>query len=85
MGEKAITSIVTVLTAIIGVAIVAVLVSGQSKTADVLTAGGNAFGSILKTAVSPVSGGSSLTQGLFGPGGAPTALGMNAYQGVLGG
>ena len=76
---------VTVLTAIIGVAIVATLVSKQANTAGVLTAGGNAFSSILKTAVAPVSGGSSLTQGLFGANGSPTALGMNAYQGVLGG
>ena len=57
MGEKTITGIVTVLTAVIGVAIIAVLVSRQSKTTDVLSAGGNAFTGILKAALSPVSGG----------------------------
>jgi membrane DNA delivery protein len=67
MGEKIITGIVVVITAIIGVAIVAVLVSGQAQTANVLTAGGNAFGNILKVAVSPVSGGGfGVTNGLFG-------------------
>jgi len=67
MGDKAITGIVAILTAIIGVAIVAVLVSKQSNTANVLGAGGKAFSSILGTAISPVSGG-GLTSGLFGGG-----------------
>jgi hypothetical protein len=59
--ENAVTAIVTVLTAIIGVAIIAVLVSKNSGTAQVLQAGGSAFSSILKTAVSPVSNGLSLS------------------------
>jgi hypothetical protein len=59
MGDKAITSVVVIITAIIGVAIVAVLVSRQADTANVLTAGGKAFSSILQTAVSPVTGGGS--------------------------
>jgi membrane DNA delivery protein len=57
MGDKALTGFIAILTAVIGVAIIAVLVSKQSNTAGVLTAGGSAFSSILKTAVSPVSGG----------------------------
>lgn len=57
MSENLVTSVVTVLTAIIGVAIIAVLVSGQSKTADVLRAGGTAFSSVLGSALSPVTGG----------------------------
>ena len=65
MGEKAITGTVAVITAIIGVAIIAVLVSKQANTANVLTSGGTAFANILKTAVSPVTGG-SVTGGLFG-------------------
>jgi hypothetical protein len=52
--DKAITGFVTILTAVIGVAILAVLVSKKADTANVLNAGGNAFASILKTAVSPV-------------------------------
>lgn len=65
MGDKAITGVVAIITAIIGVAIIAVLVSKQSNTSGVLTAGGNAFSSILKTAVSPVSSG-GIGTGLFG-------------------
>lgn len=66
MGEKAITGVVGILTAIIGVAIIAVLVSKQSDTSNVLSSAGKAFSSILGTAVSPVSGGGGLTSGLFG-------------------
>jgi uncharacterized protein YejL (UPF0352 family) len=62
MGDKAITGIVAVIMAIIGIAIVAVLVSKQAQTSSVLTAGGNAFSNILKTALSPVSS-SNLSQG----------------------
>lgn len=57
MSDKYITTIVTVLVALIGVAIVSVLVSKSADTANVLTAGGKAFSSILQTAVSPVTGG----------------------------
>lgn len=71
MGEKAVTGVVAILTAIIGVAIVAVLVSKQSNTASVIGAGGSAFSNILKTAVSPISGG-GLGSGLFGSSGGNT-------------
>lgn len=55
MGDKAITGFVAVIMAIIGVAIVAVLVSKNANTGNVLTAGGGAFSNILKTALAPVS------------------------------
>lgn len=47
-------ALVTILTAVIGVAIVATLVSKKSNTAGVLSAGGNAFSSILNSALSPI-------------------------------
>jgi hypothetical protein len=56
MTDNLLTSVVTVLTAIIAVAILAVLVSGKSHTADVLRAGGSAFSGILGSALSPVTG-----------------------------
>lgn len=56
MGDTFITSIVTVLTAVIGLAIIAVLVSSNAQTGNVLTAAGNAFGGILGAAESPVTG-----------------------------
>ena len=53
-------SVITVLTAIIGVAIVAVLVSKQADTSSVLAAGGKAFSQVLGAAVNPVSNASGL-------------------------
>lgn len=49
--------IVTVLTAIIGVAILAVIVSRQSNTAGVIKASSQGFSSALNTALSPITGG----------------------------
>ena len=49
-------AIVTILTAIVAVAIFAVLVSKKSNTAAVIQAAGSAFGNSLAVAVSPVTG-----------------------------
>lgn len=51
-----ITPLVTVLMGIIGVAIIATLVSKNAKTTEVIGAGGNAFSMSLATALSPVTG-----------------------------
>lgn len=48
--------VVVILTAIIGVAILSVLVSRNSNTAGVLAAGSQAFSGALGTALSPVTG-----------------------------
>lgn len=48
--------VVTIATAIVGVAIIAVLVSQRSQTAGVISAAGNAFSNALGVAVSPVTG-----------------------------
>lgn len=61
MGEQLINSIVTVLMAIIGVAIIAVLVSRNAATSQVIQAGSQGFATDLATALSPVTG-----QGGFG-------------------
>lgn len=45
-----------ILALIIGVAMLAVLVSNNAQTAKVVTASGNAFSNILGTALSPVTG-----------------------------
>lgn len=52
-------AIVTVLTAIVGVAIIATLVSRQANTSGVVSSAGSAFSSIVRAATSPVTGGSS--------------------------
>lgn len=54
--EDGLKSIITVLTAIIGVAIIAVLVSKNSATSQVIGSFTQGFSTILKTAISPVSG-----------------------------
>ena len=56
MGDSLITAVVTVLMAIVGVAIIAVLVSKNANTTGVITAGSQGFSGALGTALSPVTG-----------------------------
>jgi len=60
MTSEIISGVITVLTAIVGVAIIAVIVSKGAQTPQVLSAGGQAFSQALGTAVSPVTGGSGM-------------------------
>ena len=63
-------SLVTVALAIVGVAIVAVLVSKNANTSGVLGAAGKAFSGALSTAEAPVTGSGGLGGALSGfPGG----------------
>jgi hypothetical protein len=55
MGKEAIEGIVSVALAIVGVAIIATLVSKNAETARVLTAGGNALATGLQAATGPVT------------------------------
>jgi len=57
MSNEIISGLVTVATAIVGVAIIAVIVSKGAQTPQVLQAGGQAFSTALGAAVSPVTGG----------------------------
>lgn len=61
MGDQLIASVVTVATAIVGLAIIAVLVSKNAQTGTVIQAGGSAFSQALTAAVSPVSGSSGFS------------------------
>jgi hypothetical protein len=65
MGDQIVAGVVTVATAIIGVAIIAVLVSRNAQTSQVLQAGGSAFGNVLSVAESPVTGSGSGLSGAF--------------------
>ena len=56
-------AIVTIATAIVGVAILSVLVSRNSQTPNVLSAAGNAFSTALGAATAPVTGGMSFPTG----------------------
>lgn len=50
-------SIVGVILAIIGVAVIAIIVSPNSNTGSVVGAGGNAFTNAIKCALAPITGG----------------------------
>lgn len=56
MGDRLISSLATIATGIIGLAIIAVLVSRNAKTSQVIGAGGSAFSGALEAAEAPVSG-----------------------------
>jgi hypothetical protein len=55
MGDNILSSGVAILTAIVGLAILAVILSKRSSTVSVITAGGSAFSSLIGKAVSPIS------------------------------
>lgn len=56
MNDHTITAIVSVLVAITGLAIIAVIVSQNSNTTGVFTAGGGAVSNALCAALAPVTG-----------------------------
>lgn len=58
MGSQLINSLVTVAVAIVGVAILAVLVSGNAQTSNVIKAATGGFASDLQAAEAPVTGSS---------------------------
>lgn len=55
MGTKILDDLVTILSGIVGLAIIAVLVSNKAQTGNVVTDAGKAFSSIIGAAVKPVS------------------------------
>ena len=57
MGEQMVSSVVTVAVAIVGLGIIATLVSNKANTANILTAGGRSFSGALTAAEGPVLGG----------------------------
>jgi len=56
MSDQLIGGVVTVATAIIGVAIIAVLVGSNAKTSTVIDSAGKAFSGALSAAEAPVNG-----------------------------
>jgi hypothetical protein len=57
MGEQIISSVVTVMVAIVGLAIIATLVGKNAQTASVIGATGRSFSGALQAAEAPVLGG----------------------------
>ena len=64
MSDQLIGGVVTVATAIIGVAIIAVLVGSNAKTSSVISSAGTAFSGALSAAEAPVTGGAGVNTGL---------------------
>jgi PRD1 phage membrane DNA delivery len=60
MGDQLVSSVVTVLVAIVGLAIIATLVSKNADTANIIGTGGSAFSGALQAAEGPVLGGFGL-------------------------
>jgi hypothetical protein len=56
MGDRIITAFVTIGTAIVGIAIIAVLVSKNAQTGQVIQAGTSGFAQDISAAVAPVTG-----------------------------
>lgn len=71
LGEQ----ITAILTAIIGVAILSVILSRRSNTANVITSAASGFSQMLGTAVSPITGGNS-----FGPLNGFSGSGFNGFD-----
>lgn len=62
MTNRIFVDLMTVATAIIGLAIIAVIVSKQADTGNVIGQAGTAFGNVIKAAVSPLSSAGGLPQ-----------------------
>lgn len=66
--------VITVATAIVGVAILAVLVSKQANTSQVISSAARGFAADLQAAVSPITGTTNTLGGLSLSGGANSVL-----------
>lgn len=78
MGENLVTGLVTIATAIVSLAMLAVIVSKNAQTPAVIGAAGQALGSDITAAVSPVTGG-----GGFGGLTMPSLGGIGGYGGQV--
>lgn len=67
MEKDLFTAIVSITTAIVGVAILSVLVSKNSNTEGIISASSTGYSNILSTALSPVTGGSNNFASLSSP------------------
>jgi hypothetical protein len=56
MDEHLVASITSVLLAVTGIAVIAVLVSNHAQTGSVLGAGGSTLGNMIRCAISPITG-----------------------------
>ena len=62
MTDRIFNDIMAIAAAVVGLTIVAVIVSKQAQTSSIISSAGSAFSGILKEAVSPVSSAGGLPQ-----------------------
>ena len=80
-GTRALTAIVA---GAFGLAIIAVILSNQANTANVLTAGGSALAGVITAATGPVTGGGTSLAGLSNPAGILDGLLPGGAGGIFG-
>ncbi len=83
--DKIVEAVVTVFTAIIGVAILSVLVSPKAQTSSVIQAIASGFGNSLAVAESPVTGNSVQINTSYPNSNGLGSLGMPSFGGMGGG
>lgn len=89
MGREIFEPVVTILSGIIAIAIIAVLVSQKSNTSGVFAAAGGAFSNAVSAAVSPITGNSAApnvnagSSGGFNVGAGGNLLGGSLLSGNL--
>lgn len=64
MTDELIRSVTTIAVAIVGVAVLSVIVSKNAQTPAVIGAAGNSFAQSIAAAVSPVTGGGGISLGV---------------------
>lgn len=73
MGDNLVSGAVSIALAIVGIAIIAVLVSKQANTSGVITSAASGFASDISAAVSPITGG-GFGGGFAGGGGLDSSI-----------
>lgn len=73
-------AVVTILTAIVGVAILALLISPKSRTSQVIQASASAFSNSLATAMTPVTGESVNIDTSYPNSGGIFGMGFNDFR-----
>lgn len=71
MDDHLLSSGVSVVLAVLGIAALAVLVSNQAQTGSILGAGGSTLGNMIRCAISPITGdacGTSVSSSISFPG-----------------
>ena len=81
MGREIFEPLVTIAAGVIGVAIIAVLVSNKAQTGNVLASAGGAFSNVLSAATAPVTGNAATPNVNAGQSGLNLTSGLSMFGG----